>query len=788
MRPALTMICLLALAAGSFLRLDGLTAPATPTVHASGAASSQPTTLSGTRIFVLLVDSLRYQTAVDPQRMPCLSSRSAGFKARVAPSFDAITVMSIRAAFTGRDRVTVMGFAQNYGHGDLKLPSVLTQLRALGGSTVVFSDGAFRQFAPDIRERRPILVGTEGAEDTRQLVGLQQAKARFAAGQDTLVLAHLTFTDHAAHAHGTGAPAYNAAFALADAEICRLDQLLGPNDGLIVFGDHGHDAAGRHMTGIEAPTFLWARGPRWAHRPFDPKAPLDLQLTELRYLLGWGLGVPLAADYTGPRRPELLRATADDVTGAPLGPAYGTADAGAPRQASVPADRRSALALLVALIGLFAAAAWRDTPRGSWICVLAAAASFVPSVWVHGAAVLIGLAALGSWRVGLWLLAAGAVALWGGALSAFRPLAHYPEYRTMGPILVAGGLVIAAVSRALPNRPLAFTWMAGGCIALAYPTVYRYGGPALMVPALWILLAASADLRKLPHGLLAVICSAPFLFAYAHNYQFVEWDGPLLDDALGLAQSPLLTVALCVAAFDHPRIHPGDQRGVRGRWWLAGAGWAAFQLGVPGAGWATLAAATLAVFTTGAPRQLAICAAAAYGAIATDALRGDAMMWFTALLVAFRHTALAMSRRRVLSPAADWLPLLGVLAVGWCTLRWSFQPLEWAFIYNWVPADLVERNAFLFMPLIGLRYALPLVVLRIVVGDALGAPLSRAAFKLGVVKGSIGLVIALGIALHSAGTQVHLEAVQQASIWIVLLFGLVPAYRQQTTELKENTG
>ena len=102
--------------------LDALSTPrvpnATPPAPAQRAqAGTRP------RAFVLLLDSLRYQTVADAGFMPrTVALRAKAVSARVTPTRDAITVPAIRAAFSGRDSTSLLGFVRNFvkrstGHG-----------------------------------------------------------------------------------------------------------------------------------------------------------------------------------------------------------------------------------------------------------------------------------------------------------------------------------------------------------------------------------------------------------------------------------------------------------------------------------------------------------------------------------------------------------------------------------------------------------------------------------------------------------------------------------------------
>ena len=124
--------------------VDELSAPP------SAAAPDDPkldSALARGRVFVLVIDSLRYETAIAAELMPELTAlRAQSTFARVTPTRDAVTVPCLRAAFTGRDRTRVFGFVENFLKGNAGLESIFTALAGVGRSAAVYSDGAFDQF------------------------------------------------------------------------------------------------------------------------------------------------------------------------------------------------------------------------------------------------------------------------------------------------------------------------------------------------------------------------------------------------------------------------------------------------------------------------------------------------------------------------------------------------------------------------------------------------------------------------------------------------------------------
>lgn len=83
------------------------------------------------RVFAVLADSLRYETAIDPVVMPNVARlfpRAA--RARVRSTRDAVTVPAIRAAFKGVERTELFDFVSSLFRGRSGVTSLFTDLRA----------------------------------------------------------------------------------------------------------------------------------------------------------------------------------------------------------------------------------------------------------------------------------------------------------------------------------------------------------------------------------------------------------------------------------------------------------------------------------------------------------------------------------------------------------------------------------------------------------------------------------------------------------------------------------
>ena len=498
-------LALLVLVLGGLAAIDALTA--LPSVPAPAPAQVRPSDAGAQpgRVFVLMLDSLRYQTATSATLMPYLTGlRARSAFARVTPTRDAVTVPCLRAAFTGRERNRVFGFVENFLKGNAGLESLFTQLADAGRAAVVYSDGAFDQFGDRGLMRAsngdPSPESDESAEQgdhvEEQNATAALALAQYRAGQHDLVVLHVTYTDHVAHEVGIDAPLYAQRYHSADALVERLDRELPAGDTLVIMGDHGHDAVGRHAVGLDVPTYALYRGPR-----FVAGADLGtISIRDHRYLLGYALGLSLASDYGGERHPNALHAPL-----AELGSYAPRVAAHAGLSPGVPGERRHAYAA----VALFLACAF-----GLWL-QLTAACAFTASP-----------------RSRAVVAAAGALALCGlgGSFPHVRPFVHEPTFLTLSLLWLALWGLAAWLTWRTRRLELGAALLVLP-LFIAAPTVYRYGAAVAMGPVWlgWLLclataLAALKLRRPQPPGAAGLlVLLVPFGFTESSNFRFDEW-------------------------------------------------------------------------------------------------------------------------------------------------------------------------------------------------------------------------------------------------------------------------
>jgi hypothetical protein len=767
------LLFLLAASLIALFRLDGLSTPGEAAPVRSPVAVSR-----AGRLFVLVIDSLRWETAMNPDLMPGLERlRQRGAWARIRTTRDAVTVPALRAAFTGRDRLAVSGVVRNFLHGEAGLESVFSEARAAGLRAAAWSDGSFLQFGAGNLD---LLANEEAGDDevVRQDRAFRAALEDFRAGRHDLVVVHLTYGDHRAHEGGTRAPHYAETFRHLDALVAEADAGVGADETLSVMGDHGHDVDGRHTLGLEVPTLAVYRG-----RAHPPGADLGtLPILALRSLASRALGLPGAAAA----QPE--------------------------EESGIPArSRRDALVLAACLgiLGLLWVSLALDLLAGpgalaAWLAVLALGLPW-PLPWALVAVAASALLSLGafarsgpSWRTRLAALA-GAVALallfvaWGITFVSVRGLLHHPGPR----LLAAAWLALLAASCAAARRWGAgpAVWLVpGAALLLLFPTAYPYGGPSFLAAAwiIWIVLQRAVREPAVPawrRGRLALALGAAallsqFLFPDTHNFAFERWS------LAAVALVPHGWVGLAGVALVLLFVGPGSRAGgVRPHTAMALACAAAVVVWIQwrgplalGAELATAAAAAFAAALSrgrvSAPVQRAAWLVA--GLLATHALikvPPEHHLWFDAFLLAGALSGELL--RRVAPPgealARSFLLVLGAMAVGWCMSAWSMSRLEWTFLYRFLDQATLERNVGWALPLILARFAIPVALLRFAIGggaDQGGSTGRLAALFLGA-KALTVLLVALGTGWVSVKSDLYLEAFQHAGVWLLLATGVL---------------
>lgn len=734
------------------------------------------------RVFVVVVDSLRWQTAMDPRLMPNLADlRAKGVSARVLSTNDAVTHPALRAAFTGRVSPPFLPLLANVARGRPRLDSIFDQADGAGISVASMSDGSLDQFR--IGAVLPQHEGGSDYEQDLQDTATRSALRLFVDGAYDFVVAHVTYSDHAAHAHGISAPEYREVFERVDTLIGEIDAAVPADDTLVVFGDHGHDEEGNHGPGLDVPTTLIYRGPAF-------KKNLDLgsmSITDHRYFMSFALGLPLASSYQGGRHPDGL---AIEV----LPSAYREVHAAAPTSKGWLLVSLGAVALFALVWLLLTRQDRRETLGGGRI----------------------------RWLLAL-LMACGGLGAWGYLLARLREAVHEPTSVFLERSCV--GLAAIGFLASLVVAPELVMWLIGGAtLILAYPTVYRYGAFA-SVTALWgmlLLFSLVPDLRRwiraersqdhersdarvrlfirLALGGAAYLLVAPFLHSESRQFAFESWSGRFTPSSVGgwfilgaigklIVFSPIPPwqrtsiarggVGLCFAVF-FTLNDTGILRLERG-------------LGL------AVVIATIGLWL-GARRfernlERVLWLAMVY-AIARLTMRIPLVQWAWADAFYAATTLSALSLRRSADPrVACWgrrcLLLLGVVASGWITIAWTVHGFEWTFLHDWMSRAFVEAQLVFFLPLLLTRYLLPVLVFHRLLEDVLGRrDVDWWLLRASGLKLLATTAVAIGIAWFSVASDVYIEATQENTLWLVLIAGLFLASmsRRDTALVAEPSG
>lgn len=805
---------MLAIVAVGFWSMDELTKPAEV-----GDVVVEPVPLEefhggSRRVFLLILDSLPWRVATDPERMPNLvelMERSAVGKMETV--HDAVSVPAMRAAFTGRDRVAVFGFVKNLWHGEEGFESIFTQTTEAGLSSLVYSDGTFRQFGKALPDQRDIGHGLE-----EELANIEEGRQAYVDGEYDVVVMHVLFTDTIGHLVGVHSDKYREEYAIADDLVKSIGESIPEEDTFIVMGDHGHDDLGRHLPGMDVPTIAVMRGPGFA-----PGARLDdLHIQDLRYLLSWGMKLTPPATVGGRRHPNALAAPG------PLPKVFDERPDGAGRP--TPPRRTAEFFGSVATI-VFLVVMWtrllRPQPRmpiftmaTSWIAVVIltiGAATLVPVL----AALLVALMGtfvpcLGRTGAALerrWLVVPIAAALlvpWGMALSALQTEIGWPRHVTVTLCWIVA-IAIGAVASLRVGAVRAAVGLMIAAFFLLPPTVYHYGLPSAMAPlwgALLIYVAISAWRRgasrrdialMLPIGLLLL----PFALVFSTNFQFEEWFVPVVKQIWWRRQEQdahMLAIATAVVAkcvFFIPW-RGGRAAQVTGLLAVGIASYVQWR-------WTNLTPefmprhAYLIAIATGlvliavvrrpegawrGVRQVIVIStmyAAYYYLLRIDY---KFYLWHDCLLAALFLTARYLDRlvdKDERGAAKCCLLVLAAMVATWVSSGWTFHRLEWGFMFDWFSVRFVEKTVGVFGLLIAARFCLPLFMARYVLRRALPDGWVYPQRSITIVAGLTTfatLLVAMGMAFHLAGSDAYLEAVQETAIWSFVVVALPWAGRR----------
>lgn len=774
--------------------------PPAPHIDAQAAAAARAARPVQPHVFIYVIDSLRYETAMDATLMPHLAAlREEGVSARLTTSYNSGTAVGLRDAFTGRSNAAVLATVATFIHTDAGVESIFHQMAQQGLVTVAYSAGFFSQFGEGVS--RQVRVGLRPPWQEQHRYTLEAA-ATLNDGETNCAIGHLVYTDFLAHRYPVGSRRYAHAFQRADALIPQIRALLPPGATLVVTGDHGHDLQGRHGVGLDVPTLAVYAGP-----PF--RSGVDLGTTPItshRYLLSHAVGLPVTTvAYGGDLLPDAL------------------VHPPAIAETASSADSEPLLARLTWPLWLYLAlyaTIWfnllcRDRSPLNW----RGARMLVPWLglapfFLHGEVRLFAMGASAILLLVLlahrlpfksvlrWLILPVTVAIgfqsWGLVLTAARP---WLDQLTPTQILLCWFVVtlVAAACSTPRNRPWLITGVFGAAAFLLHPVYHAYGFPGALTPLIgcWFAcyLAALAregrlrDFRSLAFvTLLAVglfVMLQPYTLSVAEGSDFTRWHALVpgwTADRWNLLILPSLA-AKALLYFPHRPTHRlslilgllliAGVQVLELRWWspaphirlviivcLFGSWLLALWRGRPETrlfGLTCLWVCHIS-WVNQTPRNF----------VETSLMIG-AVILCAELLRRFPP-------RRSLR--ADYLVLacFGLLVTGWAGMRWSGKHLEWHTVYDFFPAGVVEQYVALFVPFIAVKGLLPWVFILLALHDRL-APHARLPSHELLILYSAKMLSLLMLTIGLGGTdlfnQNYLETASVVAAIAMLFLGVI---------------
>lgn len=755
---------------GFVLALGFWTLASTASISKSASLHTAPIAIARQgappRVVMIFIDSLSRDIAKSAQHMPVLSRLAAqGASFEVEPCRDQLTYLCLRAALTGHDDSSLLAISDNFRPSHEGPPeTLLSALAARRGRVIVLGSSDFHPYRRSLFAEHELSKKDETPE---RVLGEYQAALRSSDAQ--LVIVSLVSGDMTAHAHGVGSPQYYAAFQRLDSAVGAIVGTLDPGTSVIVFGDHGHDAQGRHLPGTASKTWAVYRGPA-----FRAGVAASMRLTDHRALLGILFGVPTEATYRGPPLASVFEPA---WVAAALPGGLPRLEAPSSRGRGAPALRWLSL-LGIALSGV--AATWlvfaRHPERRTFVALAATAALLAVLAGLYFDQIRTAVHDHGGdgWR-GICLLVPLALAC--GAAWLVRRARPFRD----------GGLPawsrVAAVATVLVT------------LFLMLPTAYYYGSRRAIVlsgiVAVALMLvdylrrAVPARERVLP------VSSLLFVSAVLASFYQVKQLGPETGgasawalDAAVYTGSAWLTLIVAKVVLFAVLMAP---RAARQRLDTAVAAGLlvlclAVELGglrLPRAAYAVLFG-TLVLGTLGGARRAPSSLFAAALLLLDHLYSADAShLAPIEIVLAGTAAALLAWRRMRLPKLAEQLAIGTTVAVGlylmfWPTVGFHLVGIDFAYMFQWVPAENYEKSWYVIGLGVVVKLALPLMLVIAVAGERLRERRTAVVMLL-ALAGKVALLsimIASYALWHDLTSQVALAMLAELAL---LMFGVCAA-------------
>lgn len=746
---------------------------------ASAAKLTDATGRDPAPVFVLFLDSLRWETAMDPTLMPALARlRQEAMWAKMNTVYQAHTVPALRAMFTGGMPSGVFNVVTDFRRSNLRLESLFSALQADGRRSASWSTGQFNQFGDAISHEyvRPFvpLPGEHDSYLTRDRRRVEEGLERFAEGHHAMIVSHVEFTDYAGHQFGTGNDRYRAYFAAADVLVAEAMARVPATATLVVIGDHGHDVRGEHKAGLDIPTAAFFRGPA-----FKPGTNIGtIEITEVGYFFHAALRLPL-------NRARYAHAALD----------RGLRPGGEPPDSHLAEARTSPRPLAWATLAAAVVLA-----VGAWLLWMAPAVTnhalawgalilfALPGAAAAGGALILALAAvflsahtrLSPWRlIGLLALA--------GALVAFgAQFVHAVGAPPLNPWIMRAALVLVAVAMGLRPREERVRWfivLAGAALWLADPWQHAAGWLAatsfLGLGVAWLTLS---DTRRAPGSAVAVAALALAFASFYHRDAVGHW---AFDIPVSFKHTVTLGVAAGIAKFLLFRaVSPARRAGAVAALLCGGLlSLLAWQVDQSAFNWHPRAASTALVILFGGAWIVArvakasewspLLALSALTALFYHGVRAQPFNYAWADLLFFGY--FLAGRLATMSAARTALAVGGVALAYLMAQGWLPGGVEWQALYDWTPAEVVESHVGWFLPWILFRETLPFWIARFLFLRATGEswPATDAARGTVAWMLGLGLIVAGHFTARPSIEATQLPAEQLAGLSVLLLVALI---------------
>ena len=153
-------------------------------------------------------------------------------------------------------------------------------------------------------------------------------------------------------------------------------------------------------------------------------------------------------------------------------------------------------------------------------------------------------------------------------------------------------------------------------------------------------------------------------------------------------------------------------------------------------------------------------------------------LWADMLMAAIFLSASFLKRyvqREQAESGYTFLVIMSLIVGGWVTMAWTFNNLEWFFLYDWFPETILETSLVFFLPFIVARFTLPVLMIRTSLSEVLPDRNYFArdrVFLLAGLKLLALIMIFYGMGYNSS-SELFFEGVQESAIWMIMIMALL---------------